>query len=133
MIGNVIGNYRVEREIGEWGMSHVYIGRTISRSAILPEAYTVVLKVMSEELAGEVTARKRFVKEAQILEKLRHRYITRFFEFINNEHGAVLVMEYVEGTPVDVMIAEQGALPILEAIGIAQCMLEALVYAHGKG
>jgi hypothetical protein len=33
---------------------------------------------MSEELAGEVTARKRFVKEAQILEKLRHRYITRF-------------------------------------------------------
>src|ERR1044071_6010917 len=98
MIGNVIGNYRVER--------------TIARTNILPEAYTVVLKVMSDELAGEVTARKRFIKEAQILEKLRHRYITRFYEFINNDAGAVLVMELVEGTPVDVLLSERGALPV---------------------
>jgi serine/threonine-protein kinase len=133
MIGNVIGNYRVEREIGEGGMSHVYVGRTLARNAILPENYLVVLKVMSDELAGEVTARKRFVKEAQILEKLRHRYITRFYEFINNDDGAVLVMELVEGTPVDVLISERGALPVIDCISICQCLLEALVYAHGKG
>src|SRR5881397_698546 len=133
MIGNVIGNYRIEREIGEGGMSHVYVGRTVVRNTVLPENYTVVLKIMSEELAGEVTARKRFVKEAQILEKLRHRYITRFYEFINNDDHAVLVMELVEGTPVDVLLTERGALPIPDAIGTAQCLLEALVYAHGKG
>ncbi|MGZ4778199.1 MAG: protein kinase domain-containing protein, partial [Thermoanaerobaculia bacterium] len=91
MIGNVIGNYRIEREIGEGGMSHVYVGRTIAATEVLPQNYQVVLKVMSEELAGEITARKRFVKEAQILSKLRHRYITRFYEFINNEDNAVLV------------------------------------------
>jgi serine/threonine protein kinase len=133
MIGNVIGNYRIEREIGEGGMSHVYVGRTLAANDTLPANYEVVLKVMSDELAGEVTARKRFVKEAQILSKLRHRYITRFYEFINNENGAVLVMEFVEGTPVDVLLSERGALPIREALGIAQCLLEALVYAHGKG
>ena len=133
MIGTVIGNYRIERELGEGGMSHVYVGRTIARNEILPEGYVVVLKIMSEELAGEVTARKRFVKEAHILEKLRHRYITRFYEFINNAKHAVLVMELVEGTPVDVLITERGALPIADAISTAQCLLEALVYAHGKG
>jgi len=133
MIGTVIGNYRVDREIGEGGMSHVFVGRTVARNALLPENYSVVLKVMSEELAGEVTARKRFIKEAHILEKLRHRYITRFYEFINDATHAVLVMEFVEGTPVDLLLAEKGALPIPEAIAIAQCMLEALVYAHGKG
>src|SRR3954453_18104471 len=126
MIGTVVSSYRIEREIGEGGMSHVYVGRTIDRTAFLPDGYPVVLKVMSEELAGEVTARKRFVKEAQILEKLRHRYITRFFEFINNEHGAVLVMELVEGTPVDVLLSERGALPVSDAISISQCLLEAL-------
>jgi serine/threonine protein kinase len=73
------------------------------------------------------------VKEAQILSKLRHRYITRFYEFINNETNAVLVMEFVEGTPVDVLIADKNALPLQDAIGIAQCLLEAMVYAHGKG
>ena len=133
MIGSVVSNFRIEREIGEGGMSHVYVGKTVARTEFLPDNFPVVLKVMSEELAGEVTARKRFVKEASILSKLRHRYITRFYEFINDEKSAVLIMEYVEGTPVDVMIAEQGALPIPEAISIAQCMLEALVYAHGKG
>jgi serine/threonine protein kinase len=133
MIGQIVGNYRIERELGEGGMSHVYVGRTISRNEILPEGYIVVLKVMSEELAGEVTARKRFVKEAHILEKLRHRYITRFYEFINNADHAVLVMELVEGTPVDVLLSERGALPIADAIQTAQCLLEALVYAHGKG
>ena len=133
MIGTVIGNYRIDREIGEGGMSHVYVGRTVTASEALPAGYEVVLKVMSEELAGEITARKRFVKEAQILSKLRHRYITRFYEFINNDSGAVLVMEFVNGTPVDFLLAERGALPVGEAIAITQCMLDALVYAHGKG
>jgi serine/threonine protein kinase len=133
MIGTVIGNYRIERELGEGGMSHVYVGRTTARTELLPEGFLVVLKIMSDELAGEITARKRFVKEAQILSKLRHRYITRFYEFINRDSGAVLVMELVEGMAVDQLLAERGALPIAEAIGIAQCLLEALVYAHGKG
>src|SRR5437764_1964921 len=134
MIGTVIGSYRIDREIGEGGMSHVFVGKTIVPAAeVLPVDYPVVLKVMSDELAGDITARKRFVKEAQILAKLRHRYITRFYEFINNDSGAVLVMEFVEGTPVDVLLAERGALPLAEAISIAQCLLEAMVYAHGKG
>ncbi|HEX3582538.1 MAG TPA: FHA domain-containing serine/threonine-protein kinase [Thermoanaerobaculia bacterium] len=134
MIGTVIGSYRIEREIGEGGMSHVFVGKTIMPAAeVLPVDYPVVLKVMSDELAGDVTARKRFVKEAQILAKLRHRYITRFYEFINNDSGAVLVMEFVEGTPVDVLLAEKGALPLSDAISVAQCLLEAMVYAHGKG
>ncbi len=134
MIGTVIGSYRIEREIGEGGMSHVFVGKTIAPAAeVLPVDYPVVLKVMSDELAGDVTARKRFVKEAQILAKLRHRYITRFYEFINNDSGAVLVMEFVEGTPVDVLLAEKGALPLADAISVAQCLLEAMVYAHGKG
>ena len=42
-------------------------------------------------------------------------------------------MEFVEGKPVDIILAEKGSMPIPDAISIAQCMLEALVYAHGKG
>src|SRR5204862_4403972 len=57
----------------------------------------------------------------------------RFYEFIDDDSGAVLVMEFVEGPPVAVLLAEKGALPLADAISIAQCMLEAMVYAHGKG
>ena len=133
LIGTTIGNYRIDREIGEGGMSHVYVGLTQRATDMLPNNFPVVLKVMSDELAGDATARKRFIKEAQILSKLRHRYITRFYEFINNDSGAVLVMEFVEGTPVDVLLSERGALSVSDAISTTQCLLEALVYAHGKG
>ena len=133
MIGATIGNYRIEREIGEGGMSHVYVGRTIAGTEVLPPDFPIVLKVMSDELAGEATARKRFVKEAQILAKLRHRYITRFYEFINDPTNAVLIMEFVDGTPIDVLLSEKGAMSLSEAISTAQCLLEAMVYAHGKG
>src|SRR5215210_4860455 len=133
MIGTIIGRYKIDREIGEGGMSHVYLARSIAATDVLPPDFPVVLKVMTEELAGDATARKRFVKEAQILSKLRHRYITRFYEFINNAQGAVLVMEYVEGMPVDILLSERGALPVSSAIAVCQCLLEALVYAHGKG
>ena len=133
MIGKVIGDYRIEREIGEGGMSRVYLGVTTRQTEILPEGYKVVLKVLSEELSGEETAKKRFVKEAQILAKLRHRYITRFYEFLPTDTSTVLIMEYVEGHAVDQVIARDGALPIRQAVDICQSLLEALVYAHGKG
>ncbi len=131
-IGTVVGNYRVERELGEGGMSTVFVGRTIARSEVLPEDYSVVLKVMSEELANETTAKKRFLKEAQILAKLRHRHITRFFEFIARDTGAVLVMEFVEGTPVDRLLADKKVLPVETAVSVCQNLLEALVYAHNR-
>ncbi len=131
-VGSVVGNYRVERELSEGGMATVFVGRTVARSEILPEGFPVVLKVMSEELANEQVAKKRFLKEAQILAKLRHRYITRFFEFIARDIGAVLVMEFVDGTPIDRLLVERKVLPIDAAVNVAQCLLEALVYAHGR-
>ncbi|HUF18739.1 MAG TPA: FHA domain-containing serine/threonine-protein kinase [Thermoanaerobaculia bacterium] len=133
MIGSEIGNYRVERELSEGGMSHVYVGRTTRVTDVLPENFAVVLKVMSDELVGEETARKRFEKEAYILSRLRHRNITRFYEFIPRESGAVLVMEFVEGQPLDQMIAQKGALDVADATRIASHLLDALVYAHAKG
>jgi hypothetical protein len=39
MIGTTIGNYRIEREIGEGGMSHVYVGKTLAASDVLPVGF----------------------------------------------------------------------------------------------
>ncbi|MEO8216063.1 MAG: FHA domain-containing serine/threonine-protein kinase [Acidobacteriota bacterium] len=133
MVGKVIGRYKVERELSEGGMAHVFVGTTIEESGGFPQGFPVVLKVMSEELAKESTARKRFIKEAQILSRLRHNRITRFYEFLPSETGPILVMEFVEGEPVDRLIARLKVVPVDQAIEITCDLLEALVYAHSKG
>jgi len=48
-------------------MSPVFVGRTVSRNAVLPANYTVFLQLMYDELAGEVTARMIFVNAAQAI------------------------------------------------------------------
>ena len=116
MVGKIIGRYKVERELSEGGMAHVFVGTTIEESGGFPQGFPVVLKVMSEELARESTARKRFIKEAQILSRLRHHRITRFYEFLPSETGPILVMEFVEGEPVDRLIARVKPVPIEQAI-----------------
>ena len=49
-MGQIIGNYRVEREIGEGGMSHVFIGRTLASTEVLPSDFNVVLKMVRNGL-----------------------------------------------------------------------------------
>jgi len=42
MIGSTVSSYRIEREIGEGGMSHVFVGKTIKQTEFLPDAFSVV-------------------------------------------------------------------------------------------
>ncbi len=43
------------------------------------------------------------------------------------------VMDYVEGTDVQQMLATGGRLPLEEALRITTCVCDALAYAHGEG
>ena len=62
----------------------------------------------------------------QILGKLRHRYITRFYEFINNAEGAVLVMEFVEGRTLAEFLATGRRPTPVQASEIAEKIVAAI-------
>src|ERR1700739_4016475 len=93
----------------------------------------VALKLFPKELAhGE--ARKRFIQEARVVGQISHPSIITLHDMGIDEatHTPYLVMEYLEGQPLD-RVLEKGSLPFPRACALAAEMATALGVAHRKG
>ncbi|MCG8455536.1 MAG: serine/threonine-protein kinase [Holophagales bacterium] len=95
--GYRLGAYRICRELGRGGMGAVYLAERADRSFHKQVALKVVKPgAILPELAG------RLREERQILAGLEHPNIARLLDGGNTEDGRpYLVMEYVEGEPID--------------------------------
>ena len=128
MIGKSILNYEVKSLIGEGGMgsvylaSHTQVNRTVAIKSLLPQF------MANEEI------KQRFKNEASTLAHLQHPNIVGLFDYIEDETGMYLVMEYVEGIPLDDFITNvTGPMPEERAVPIIKEILAAFSYAHQKG
>ena len=91
------GDYRIVRELGRGGMGVVYLAaRDDERFEKL-----VAIKVMAGEFL-DPSASGRFEEERRILASLDHPGIARLLDAGTGETGVpYVVMEYVEGEPID--------------------------------
>jgi serine/threonine protein kinase len=122
-----IGPYVLLREIGRGGMGAVY------EAARADQAYEgrVAIKTVGRALPSESLMR-RFRQERQILAGLHHPNIAALHDGGMTDDGvAYLVMEYVEGTPIDVYCAAHH-LTIRERLALALQICAALQHAHGR-
>jgi len=71
MIGEQIGDYVIEGELGKGGMGSVVLG--IHRST----NERVAIKILSASLAGEPGFLQRFIREINTLKQLNHPNIVR--------------------------------------------------------
>jgi len=120
-----ISNYQVIKVIGKGGMGTVYLAihQQIGRKVAIKELNQVFLK--------DLALQQRFRNEAKLLSQLEHRNIVKLYEYIENSEGAFLIMEYVEGIPLDQYIENiSGPIPELRAIEIFNKVLDAFEYAH---
>jgi non-specific serine/threonine protein kinase len=121
-----IGHYVVDRKIGEGGMGVVYAARDERLER------PVALKLMSEMVGGDDTARKRFWREARAAASVNHPNICQIYE-IGDEAGTLFIaMELLEGESLADRL-ERGPLLLSEAMPIAVGMLAALSALHGQG
>jgi len=123
--GRRIGPYRVVRELGRGGMSRVYLAARADQAFEKEVAIKVVERGLDSE---EVT--RRFQSERQILARLDHPNITRILDGGTTEDGLpYLVMEYVEGEPVD-QYCDGHALDVVARLRLFQGICAAVRYAH---
>jgi serine/threonine-protein kinase len=76
---------------------------------------------------------EQFLREARILQRLRHPNIVSFHESGQAGETLFFVMDYVEGTTAWRIVRERGPLPVGRAVGLICQALDALAYAHAQG
>ena len=122
-----IGAYRIEREIGEGGMSHVYLARhaTLRRPA--------AIKVLKQHLATD-EAVARFQREAQLASQLAHPNTIEVYDYGTTRDGRwYYAMELLHGLPLEVLVTQHGPLPMGRAIHVLRQACGSLAEAHAHG
>jgi serine/threonine protein kinase len=123
----IIQNYRLVRKLGEGGMGEVWMGQHTQFDR------KVAVKCLHPQLLKNEGIRARFKQEASTLAKLQHPNIVALYDYFEDQDGAYLVMEYVEGTPMDEYIAHQsGPVPTPTLNEYLKQILDGFAYAHKK-
>jgi eukaryotic-like serine/threonine-protein kinase len=127
LIGQQLGDYILESELGRGSMGIVY------RSAHRKTGKSYAIKVLLEPLAADMSFVTRFSREARIIASLHHPNIVRVYEAGRHGQHLYFVMEYFPGVTAGRMLKERGRLPYAQVIEIAAQAADALDYAHSTG
>ncbi len=124
-IGRVIGPYTIHALLGVGGMGEVYRARDgqLDRD--------VAIKILPSAFTNDSDRLARFAREAKILAALNHPHIAAIYGLEYLDSMPVLVLELVKGPTVAERLID-GPLPLMDAIGIALQIAEALEAAHGQ-
>lgn len=128
MIGTSISRYDILEELGQGGMSVVYLAQDTGLNR------QVAVKLLHTHLANKPENRMRFRREAEAIARLRHANILDVYDVSDaSEPRSYIVMEYVDGLNLRQFVERHGAPPseIVCLLGAQLC--NALAHAHKHG
>jgi TolB-like protein/Flp pilus assembly protein TadD/predicted Ser/Thr protein kinase len=126
MIDRTVAHYRIVEELGAGGMGVVYLAEDTKLSR------PVAVKFLTRAFAGEPDALRRFQREARTASALNHPNICTIHDIDEHEGQPFIVMEYLEGAPLNDMIKD-GPLKMDVALDLAIQIADALDAAHTRG
>jgi serine/threonine protein kinase len=128
-IGKQIGNYRVTAKIASGSYGTVYK----AQHTILPRI--VAIKVMHVTHLNSQKERDSFLKEARLLEKLKHPHILPIFDVGIEDDAPYMVAEYASKGSLRAMLKRYARrpVPLEEGLRILSQIGEALQQAHQQG
>jgi tRNA A-37 threonylcarbamoyl transferase component Bud32/DNA-binding NarL/FixJ family response regulator len=121
-----IPGYRVLRKLAEGGMSKVYLAERASDRTIL------VLKMLDPKLNGDPLFRQRFVREYQILQRIRNRHVVSIMDQGMTDDYGYIAMEYFPGGDLKSMIRPPGFAPPVAVRNLMQ-IAQGLEAVHEAG
>ena len=125
------GRYRLRAVIGRGGMGAVWHARDelLNRDVAVKE---IIWPAEMDEAERE-TVRRRAVREAQMLARLRHPNVVGVYDFFEEDGRPVIVMELVPFPSLRDIVRDSGPLSPARAARIGLGVLTALEAAHQAG
>jgi serine/threonine-protein kinase len=129
LLGQVLDDkYRLDERLGVGGMGTVY------RATHLLIERPVAVKVLSQRLVADDTAKERFRREARAAGRLQHTNAVAVTDFGETREGTVyLVMELLEGRPLREVLAREAPLDPARAVSLMLQISAAVEAAHEAG
>lgn len=123
------GRYRILRELGSGGFGMVYLAHQEAMGR------HVALKVLTPGPgAEEMSAKARFLREVQIISKLRHPNTVTIHDFGETLDGVVyMVLEYIEGETLKTLLRREGAQDPIRALMLTSQVARSVAEAHRYG
>ncbi|MBV9688240.1 MAG: serine/threonine protein kinase [Ktedonobacteraceae bacterium] len=121
------GNYDLVRRIDVGGMGEVYLAH--QRTAFGRE---VAVKIIRSDLVHDMTARRRFLREAEVSAHLKHEHILPLVEFGEEQGRLFLVTPYIEGGTLAKRLQNE-PLSLSEIHQLFSALVRAVVYIHKRG
>lgn len=130
--GDVLeGRYEIIRFLSRGGMGAVYLARDRRFSNVTK---LVAVKEMISTVRDSVTSKislETFEREANILASLSHPAIPKVFDYFHQARRVYLIIEYIEGTDLESLLAEiDFPLPQEKVINWAIQICDVLSYLH---
>ncbi|MBL8936939.1 MAG: serine/threonine protein kinase [Archangium sp.] len=128
LVGTRLGDYEVIEPIGEGGMGVVY-------RAVHPLIKKrVAIKVLKPGAATDAGHVKRLLAEAEAVNSIGHRHIIDIFGLGQLDDGRpYIVMELLDGEPLDAYLRRNPKLPLHEVLALLVDIASPLAAAHAKG
>lgn len=140
--GYRLGEYEIERILGEGGFGVTYLARhtvILKRVAIkeyLPVDFAVRSEGQTVRPRTESTREhyewglERFLEEARTLAKLDHPHLLKVSDFLRANDTAYIVMEYVEGESLEAVVGREGRLDAAWVQEMMWVLINALWHVH---
>lgn len=130
LVGQTLGNYRIESRLGSGGMGEVY--RAVHIHLNRPAA----LKVLHANQAVDPTFQARFLREARAAAALSHPNIVEVFDFGEQDGSSYLVMELVPDGSLRSLLRQRATRQgwsLGLGVDLVRQAAEGLGYAHAHG
>ena len=130
---NRIGRYELLEELGRGAMGAVFKARDPNLGRAVAVKVILTANLTPQALAEY---KKRFYREAEAAGRMTHPGVVTIHDMGEDPTSGqpYLVMEYVEGVPLDNMIDEAPAgLPLAQVLDLGAQVALALDYAHQRG
>jgi serine/threonine protein kinase len=122
-----IGKYVITEILGRGGYSNVYRGTHASLN--MP----VAIKMLNHDMAMDPEFSEKFRNEAKTIARLNHENIIKVYDIEELYRTIFIIMEYLEGVPLDFVLEKMERLPPPRALDILLQVCAGLAYAHENG
>ena len=128
LVGTTVGAYKLTGILGEGGMGVVYAAEHLTLGS------RTACKVLRREVMDNPDAVARFLQEARLISRVRHRNLIDIFDAGELPDGRLYyIMEYLKGQPLQDRIAAGPRLTFAEILHLLRQIGAGLQAAHGAG